>query len=121
LKISAKEVFLSDFYLFGFSPFIIDLKSIVGEGLEEIPILENGKAHLPHHQVEELLSRRLKEGGFVDDWEAKIEKLDGVDGLKGLARIKSWTDQIFMASDTFSLNIVYQFDGNRLLPIHPRK
>jgi hypothetical protein len=28
-----------------------------------------------------------------------------------------WADQMAMVSDRVSLNIVYQFDGNRLLPI----
>jgi hypothetical protein len=59
---SAEKVFLSDFFLFGISPFVIDLKSIAGEGLEGIPVSENGKATLPHHKVEELISQRLREG-----------------------------------------------------------
>jgi hypothetical protein len=31
-----EEVFLSNFYLFGISPFVIDLKHIAGEGLEDL-------------------------------------------------------------------------------------
>jgi Fe-S-cluster containining protein len=120
-KMSLKEIFLSDFYLFGVSPFIIDLKSIAGEGMEGIPISENGKTRLPHYRMEKFISQRLREGGYVDDWEAKIEKLDSVDGLEGLKRMKPWADQMAMVSDRFCLNIIYQFDGNQLLPIRSYK
>jgi hypothetical protein len=113
----AREVFLPDFYLFGISPFVIDLKSIAGDGLEGIPISENGKVLLPHHRIEELVSHRFRGGGYLGDWEAKIEELDRVDGPESLIRMKLWTDQMAMVTDTFSLNIVYQFDGKRLLPV----
>jgi hypothetical protein len=116
-----KEVFLSDFYLFGISPFIIDLKNIAGEGLEGIPVSENGKANLPHYRFEEIIFQRLGKGGHLDDCEAKIKKLDQGDGLKNLIKMKGWTDQIAMASGGFSLSIVYQFDKNRLHPIRLRK
>ena len=92
-----------------------------GEGLEGIPVSENGKTRLPHHRIKEFISQRLREGEYLDDWEAKIEKLDRVDGLEGLAKMKCWSDQMAMASDRFSLSIVYQLDGNRLLPIRLRK
>jgi len=118
---SAEEVFLSDFFLFGISPFVIDLKSIAREGLEGIPVSENGKATLPHHKVEELISQRLREGGYLDDWEPRNKKLDEADGLEDLIKMKRWTDQIAMVSGRFSLSIVYQFDGRRLLPICLRK
>jgi hypothetical protein len=71
-----KEVFLSDFYLFGISPFVIDLKNIAGEGLEGILVSENGKATLPHHRFEEIISQRLGKGEPLDGWEARIKKLD---------------------------------------------
>lgn len=116
-----KEVFLSDFYLFGISPFVIDLKNIAGEGLEGIHVSENGKATLPHHRFEEIISQRLGKGGHLDGWEARIKKLDQADGLKDLIKMKGWTDQIAMASGGFSLSIVYQFDKNRLHPIRLRK
>jgi len=117
----AKEVFLSNFYLFGISPFVIDLKNIAGEGLEGISVSENGKATLPHHRFEELISQGLGKGGHLDDWEARIRKLDQANGLEGLIKMKRWTDQIATASDGFSSSIVYQFDKNRLHPIRLRK
>jgi hypothetical protein len=120
-EMSAKDVFLSDFYLFGTSPFVIDLKSIAGEGLEGIPVSKNGKATLSHHRMEELISQKLREGGYLDHWEVRVKKLNQVNGLDDLARMKSWTDQMAMVSDKFLSRVAYQFDGNRLLPVHLRK
>jgi hypothetical protein len=120
-EISTREAFLSDFYLFGISPFVIDLKNMAGKGLEGIPLSENGKANPPHHRLEEIISQGLREGGYLDDWEARIRKLDRADGLEDLMKMKCWTDQMAMASGKFSLSIVYQFDENRLLPIRPCK
>ena len=117
----AKEVFLSNFYLLGISPFVIDLKNIAGEGLEGISVSENGKATLPHHRFEELISQRLGKGGHLDDWEARIRKLDQANGWEGLTKMKRWTGQIATASDGFSSSNVYQFDKNRLHPIRLRK
>lgn len=67
-EISTKEVFFSDFFLLGISPFVIDLKNIAGEGLEGTPISESGRAYLAHHRIEKLISRGLREGGYLDDW-----------------------------------------------------
>jgi Fe-S-cluster containining protein len=121
LEMSAKEVTLSDFFLFGISPFTIDLKNIAGEGLEGISISANGKAYLPHHRLEGLVSKRLREGGYLNDWEAKVETLNRAGGLEGLTRMMPWTDQMAMASDRSPLNMVFQFNENRLHPIHPCK
>jgi Fe-S-cluster containining protein len=117
-EMSIKEIFLSDFYLFGLSPFIIDLKNIAGEGLEGIPILENGKAHLPHHRIEGTLFQRLEEGGYLNEWAAKIKRLEGADGLRELVRIKNSTDPMVVASGGIPFHIAFQFNGNRLQLIH---
>ncbi|HVP80987.1 MAG TPA: hypothetical protein VMV04_24115 [Thermodesulfobacteriota bacterium] len=120
-EIFGKEVFLSEFYLFGFSPFVVDLKNTAGEGLEGIPVSEDGKTTFPHHRIEEIISQRLTQGGYLDDWGARIGKLDSADGLEDLIKIKRSTDQIATASGGFSLNIVHQFDGKRLYPFRLRK
>jgi len=82
-----------------------------------LQILESGRTPFPHHRLEKIISQRLGEGGHLDGWEARIRKLDQAEGLEGLIKMKRWTDQIAMASDGFSLSIVYQFDKNRLHPI----
>jgi Fe-S-cluster containining protein len=119
--IFGKEGFLSNFFLFGVSPFVIDLKNIAGEGLEGIPASKNGKAAFPHHRFEELISQRLEKGGHLDDWEDRVRKLDQTDGWEELIKMKHWTDQIAVASGGVSFRMVHQFDRNRLHPVHLRK
>jgi hypothetical protein len=116
-----KEVFLSNFYLFDISPFVIDLKNIAGEGLEDIPVSESGKTIFPHHRSEELISQRLENGGHLDALEGRVRRLDQADGLEDLIKMKCWTDQIAAASSRASLGIVHQFDKNRLRPMRLRK
>ena len=118
MEMSIQETFLSDFYLFGISPFVLDLKTMAGAGLNGIRISEDGQAKLPHHRIEGLVFQILETGGFLEKWEAKVEQLDRADGLKRLTEMKGWTDQMAMTAHRMRLRIAYQFDGNRLLPIH---
>jgi hypothetical protein len=118
---SIQEVFLSDFYLFGLSPFVLDLKSIAGEGLEGVPVSAGEKIKIPHQQIEGLISQRLGKGGYFDEWEAKVEQLDRADGRSRFVELKHWTDQMMATQDRISLGIAYQFEGNRLLPIRLSK
>jgi hypothetical protein len=115
---SIQETFLSDFYLFGISPFVLDLKTMAGTGLEGIRISDDGKAKLPHRRIEGLIFQKLEEGGYLEEWEAKVEQLDRTDGLKRLTEMKGWTDQMAMTAHRSTPRIAYQFDGNRLFPIH---
>jgi Fe-S-cluster containining protein len=86
--IFCKEVFLFNFFLFDVSPFVIDLKNIVGGGLEAIPVSKDGKATFPHHRLEELISQRLEKGGYLDAWGDGVRKLDQANGLEDLMKIK---------------------------------
>jgi hypothetical protein len=121
LKTSVKEAFLSDFYLFGISPFLIDIKNITGEGLEGVPFPKEKKTKIPHHRIETLASQRLSLGGYLDDWKTKMGKLDRAEGLRGLAGMKHFTDEMAVAVNENPLRIAYQFDGNKLLPIRLHK
>ena len=118
MEMSIQETFLSDFYLFGISPFVLDLKTMAGAGLDGISLSEDGKARLPHHRIEGLVCQILEEGGYIEEWEAKVEQLDRADGLKRLTEMKGWTDQMAMIAHRITPRMAYQFDGNRLLPIH---
>jgi len=112
-----KEAFLSDFFLFGISPFLIDLKSIAGEVLEGILIPEQGKAKIPLHRIEELISMKLSQGGYKQDWEDKIARLERPGGLDALAEMKRQTDPIARDRNRELLTMAHQFDGRRLLPV----
>jgi len=121
LEMSVKEAFLSDFCLFGVSPFLLDLKSIAGKGLEGINLSDGGKAKIPHYRIEEIIFERFLGGGYWDEWKAKIEQLDRTNGFDVLTRMNRWTDRMAEAMRGFSLKIAYQFDGWKLHPIHLRK
>ncbi len=118
MEMSIQETFLSDFYLFGISPFVLDLKTMAGAGLDGICISDDGKATLPHHRIEGLILQKLEGGGYLEEWEAKVEQLDRTDGLKRLTEMKGWTDEMAMTAHRITPRMAYQFDGNRLLPIH---
>jgi hypothetical protein len=118
MEMSIQETFLSDFYLFGISPFVLDLKTMAGADLDGIRISEDGKARLPHHRIEGLVCQILEEGGYMEEWEAKVERLDHADGLKRLTEMKGWADQMAMIAHRVAPRMAYQFYGNRLLPIH---
>jgi Fe-S-cluster containining protein len=117
-EMSIKEAFLSDFYLFVISPFLLDLKSIAGKELEGVNILEEGRAEIPHHRIEEIIFQGFSGGGYWDAWKTKIEPLDRTNGLDVLTRMKSWTDRMAEAVHGIPLRIAYQFDGTKLRPIH---
>lgn len=118
MEMSLQEAFLSDFYLFGISPFVLDLKPMAGAGLNGIRISEDGKAELPHRCIEDLVFRILEQGGYLQEWEAKMEKLDCAEGLRQFIEMKGWTDQMAMTAHQILPAVAYQLDGNRLFPIH---
>ncbi len=113
-SMSMKEFKVSDFYLFGISPFVIDIKNIVGDSLEGVKISEDGKAHIQHERIEMLLLKKFSEGGYRAKWKDKIKNLDQNENWEILMRIKDVIEQ----GTSLRLNIAYQFDGNKLLPIH---
>lgn len=117
VDMSVKESFLSDFFLFGVSPFLIDLKNLAGEILEGVPLSEEGQARLPHHRIEEILSRRLSQGGYLQAWEEKVGDLDRPGGLGAFAEMKRQTDPISPLHRTDQARFAYQFDEERLRPI----
>lgn len=120
-KMSTVERFLTDFYLFRHSPLIIDIKNMAGEGLKEISVSENGTFHLSYQRIEDLVSERLQEAGYLKDWERRIEQLDEVNGYEGLIQMMPIMDRLAEMSNHSHLSMIYQFDGNHLQPIRPYK
>ncbi|MGQ9777453.1 MAG: YkgJ family cysteine cluster protein [Thermodesulfobacteriota bacterium] len=111
-----QEFFLSDLYIFGVSPMIMDIKNIAGESFDNLSLAEDGFFRLPFERIEELIGEKLMQGGYLDEWVEKIQKMDQKDSLKELERMKIWTDSI--AREQPSFLIAYQFEGNQLRPIH---
>jgi len=121
MAMSASETFLSDFFLFGMSPFLIDLKNVAGEGLEGIPLSDDGKARLPHQRIELLVTERLFGGDRWKEWEGKIEQLDRREALDRFAEMKNWTDEILIRTKQDGPAVAHMFEGKRLIANPLRK
>ena len=114
LQISAQEIFLSDFYLFGVSPFLIDLKNVAGKVLEGIEVQVGKGAVIPHHRFEALLVERLQRAELLSHWLSRIRLLDRDEDVNEFWRMKAWTDQMTTLGGKDSSVLVHQFVGNRL-------
>ncbi len=117
MEMSVNEHFLSDFYLFGVSPFLLDVKTISGEVLEGVSFSGEGKAPLPYGRLEDLLLQKMRAGGYLDEWRAKVKELDRSEGLDLLWQTKRVIDGMVGIGGEIEPQVAYQFDGNRLLPI----
>lgn len=113
-----KEIFLTDFYLFGVSPFMIDLKNLSEIILRKVSPLNDGKVKIVNHYVEEIISAKLIEGGYWFEWWNKMKRLDEVDGLDYLESLKKITDNILTKMDKNRLNIIHQFNEVKIQQIH---
>jgi Fe-S-cluster containining protein len=120
MQIYAQEIFLSDFFLFGVSPFLVDLKNIAGEGLQDVQVSEGGKARMPYHKIGGLLEEKLSRTGYWRIWENKMLQLDEAESLNEFWKTKKWTDEMARVGRG-PLAVAYQFDGDRLRPVHIQK
>ena len=118
---SASETFLSDFFLFGISPFLIDLQNVAGEGLEGIPLSDDGKARVPHQRIEMLVTERLFGGDTRKEWEGKIEQLDHREALARFAEMKKWTDEMLIRTKQGGPAVAHRFEGKHLVANPLRK
>ena len=119
MELSIQETFLSDFYLFGVSPFLLDLKNIIGERLEGIDATKEGKTRIPYERIEGLVAQKFLNSGHLEEWEKKIEALDETSAIGNLIEMKNGTDRLAKNNDVGPrIGIAHQFDGARLLAIH---
>ena len=119
MQMSGREMFLSDFYLFGMSPLIIDLKNVAGEGLEGIDVSAGERVKLSHDRLEHLLEKRLPEGETLNPWQTKICQLDTLAGIEIFWKMKPWVDQL-VAMGSNLIGLAHQFDGSQLRPLRFR-
>lgn len=119
MKMARREVLLTEFYLFGFSPFSIDLRNSVIDLTEVSRDISgsNGDGErpyeIPHEAFEKILVRRLGKGGYLSRIDSKVEELNSTSGIEALFNIKEWTD--LMSTDDKDFPYCYEFvEGNRL-------
>lgn len=116
--ISLKEAFFSDFYIFGISPFILDLKNISDLVLKGISPLKDGRFKIINQHIEGLLFQKFLEGGYLSQWKEKLERLDKDDRLIYLEELKNRTDSMLEWIKKESFSIKYQFNGSKIREIH---
>lgn len=116
-EMSFKESFLSDFFLFGISPLLLDLKNLAGEILEGLPQSPEGKVRLPYHRIGEILSTRLAEGGYREAWLERMSLLEQPQGLEAMEAMRRQTEPLAQPNAVGATTIAYQFEGKRLRPV----
>jgi len=113
------EALLTEFYLFGFSPFCVDLRNSVVDLMEVSRDISGSIGdterpyEIPHEAFEKIFVRRLGNGGHLSGIDSKVEELNSTRGIETLFEIKEWTDLV--APDDKDFFYCYEFDeGDRL-------
>jgi hypothetical protein len=95
-------------------PLILNLKNVIGEGLEGIEVTKDGKTGIAYERIEELISRKFWESGHLQEWGKRIETLGEAAAVENLTEMKKGTDPLAMKEVKDPIKIAHQFDGNRL-------
>jgi len=101
-KMAAQERWMSDFYLFGFSPFYVDLRNLVGELMEmaqDLGILKERAAPLapqviPYSLVESFFQGKLEETDIHDRIREKVARLDSPEESVSFLALREASDEI---------------------------
>jgi len=121
-EMAAQEGWVSDFYLFGYSPFYVDLK----EGLEEMTEMAEEAQLLvektdygvprviPHSLVEKFFRRRLELTGMLSQIGQKIARLDSPEGKSSFFALKEVTDEIAKSAPLDGIVLHHRFEGKTL-------
>jgi len=114
MEIARREAFLTEFYLFGFSPFSVDLRNTALDVLEVSQdisgsIGEGERSYMvPHEAFEEIFVQRLGRGGYLLDIDSKVNELNSPRGIEALHVIKELTDSVAASEKDFPYH--YEFD-----------
>ncbi|MFQ5841196.1 MAG: YkgJ family cysteine cluster protein [Thermodesulfobacteriota bacterium] len=119
MEMSRREALLTEFYLFGFSPFSIDLRNSVIDLMEVSRDISGSIGDgerpykIPHEAFEKILVRRLGNGGYLSGIDSKVDELNSTSGIEALLEIKEWTDLV--VADDKDFPYCYEFaEGDRL-------
>ena len=124
MEMARRETFLTEFYFFGFSPLLIDLRNTamdIMDGSRDISgHIGDGKRHyeVPHKHFEEILVRKLGKGGYLPEINSKVERLNGSSCIDALYAIKELIDPIAASNKDFPY--CYEFDERNRLKLVKR-
>ena len=114
MEMARREALLTEFYLFGFSPFSVDLRNSVIDLMEVSRDISGsiGDAErpyeIPHEAFEKTLVHKLGNGGYLSKINAKVNELNNTRGIEALYEIKEWTDLVATSHKDFPY--CYEFD-----------
>jgi len=118
-EMARRETLLTEFYLFGLSPFSFDLRNSVIDLVEVSRDISGsigrGKSpyEIPHEAFEKILVRRLGNGEYLLRIDSRVYELNNARGIEALYEIKEWTDMV--AANDKDFPYCYEFDeGDRL-------
>ena len=121
-KMAAQERWMSDFYLFGFSPFYVDLRNVVGELMEtvqDLGILKERKAPLapqviPYLLVESFFQGKLEETDIHDKILEKVARLDSPEERVSFLALREASDEIQKSLGSEEFVVYNRFEGKAL-------
>ena len=124
MEMARREAFLTEFYLFGFSPFSVDLRNSAMDVMEASRDISGNIGdgarpyEVPHEAFEEILVRRLGRGGYLLEIYSKVEGFNSPRGIEALYEIKELTDSVATSDKDFPY--CYEFDAGDKLKLVKR-
>jgi hypothetical protein len=119
-EMAAQERWLSDFYLFGFSPFHVDLRNLVKDlsemaeqkGMSLDKIDPDMPLVIPYALVAELFQRKLEQSGISVRILEKVASLDSPGKRVSFFDLKIVTDEMQKSLGRDDVLIYHRFEGN---------
>ncbi len=114
MEMARREALLTEFYLFGFSPFSVDLRNSVIDLMEVSRDISGNSGdaarpyEIPHEAFEKIVVQKLGNGGYLSKIDAKVDELNNTRGIEALYEIKEWTDLV--ATNHKDFPYCYEFD-----------
>jgi hypothetical protein len=121
-QMAAQERWASDFYLFGVSPFYIDLRNLVGELTEMAQASgrfterhqPTAQQLIPYPLVESVFRRKLEKAGVRREIREKVASLDGEQERESFLALKEMAVEIQKSLGSEEVVIYNQFEGKTL-------
>ncbi|MBW2056750.1 MAG: YkgJ family cysteine cluster protein [Deltaproteobacteria bacterium] len=116
------EQWASDFYLFGFSPFYVDLRNLVGElvdmarglGLQMEERAATEPQTIPYSLIESLFQRKLEEAGIVGEISEKVARLNSREQRRSLFSLIEVAGEVVQTPGTEKPVMYHRFEGKAL-------
>lgn len=121
-EMAAQEQWVSDLYLFGFSPFYVDLRNLVADLVEmaqDQGVLPERPAPvtpqvMPYPLIQSFFQSKLEETGIQEKISEKVARLDSLEERMSLLALKEASDKIQKPLGSERFVIYNRFEGKTL-------